>query len=264
MREIHNIRDVKLAFEWVDVGPELIVFLHGVGADRTAWSPQIEFFSQLGYSIASVDMRGSGQSQARYESGLAVPISISEFARDIDALVLDLGFDRAHWVGNSMGGVIIMEALAQNVTTIAKAVFCNTFAFHPQSKEILPRPARALKQQSLKDLSKVRIPAALRPDIDPDTLEACIQAMAEKDVETSLLSWRTTWSNDYRTKLPSVNLPSLVVTGSLDSITPPALGEEIAQLIPNAKYHLIEGAGHISNLDQPEEFNRVLLEFLRG
>src|SRR5579872_2472857 len=112
MLERRIIRGISLAFEWIDNGGELIVFLHGVGADRTAWEPQLKFFSQLGYSVAAVDMRGTGESQGRDENGIALPITIADFAADIDALILDLGFERAHWVGNSMGGVIIMEALS--------------------------------------------------------------------------------------------------------------------------------------------------------
>src|ERR1044071_9123537 len=98
MLEYRQIRDIELAFEWVDGGNELIVFIHGVGANRNAWKPQIAFFSQLGYSVAAIDMRGSGASQARLDDGKAVPISMHDFAADVDALVQDLGFDRAHWV----------------------------------------------------------------------------------------------------------------------------------------------------------------------
>ena len=62
MLEYRTIRGVSLAFEWIDNGGELIVFIHGVGADRTSWEPQVKFFSQLGYSVAAIDMRGSGDS----------------------------------------------------------------------------------------------------------------------------------------------------------------------------------------------------------
>ncbi len=298
MLEHHTIRGIQLAFEWVSAGDELIVFLHGVGANRTAWEPQVKFFSQLGYSVAAVDMRGTGASQARDENGLALPITIADFADDVDALIRELGFERAHWVGNSMGGAIIMEALCSpsyaakrnrarpelaegrglgsgpvhpdaefGYSTIDKVVLANTFAKYPDSHLLLPRPAQALKTKSLVQFAAERIPATHRPDIDPRILEASIQAMAIKDVETYLLSWRETWSHDYRSQLPL--LPKersevLVITGSLDKITPPALGLEISNLIPCSKYHEIPNASHISNLDQPEEFNRVVWEFLKS
>ena len=263
MVEYRIVREIKLAFEWAGNGEELIVFLHGVGADRTGWEPQVKFFSNAGYSVAAIDMRGSGLSQARDENGLALPISIADFASDVHALILALGFEKAHWVGNSMGGVIIMEAFRQQFPTIAKAVLCNTFAKHPDSALLLPRPANALKTKSLAEFAAERIPFALKPDIAPAILESSIRAMATKDVETYLLSWRETWCQDYRTILPNVRIPSLVITGSLDKITPSALGLEIAGLIPDAAYHEIQNASHLSNLDQPEEFNRVVLEFLK-
>jgi 3-oxoadipate enol-lactonase len=264
MIEKRTIRDVELAFEWVDAGKELIVFLHGVGADRTTWAPQVTFFSQLGYSVAAIDMRGSGDSQTRTELGTAVPIQIGEFAMDVDALIRELGFDRAHWVGNSMGGVIIQSAFKRELNTIDKVVLCNTFAKYPDSHITLARPAEALKTRSLKQLAEERIPFAYRPDIDRDTLGAGIEAMARKDVETYLLSWRETWVHDYRSVLPMVTAPTLVITGDLDKITPPALGLELADLIPDAKYHMIRNASHISNQDQPDEFNRVVYEFLQA
>jgi 3-oxoadipate enol-lactonase len=263
MLEYRTIRGVKLAFDYVDNDGALIVFLHGVGADRTGWEPQVAYFSQQGYSVAAIDMRGSGASQARDANGLALPITIADFAADVHELILALGFERAHWVGNSMGGVIIMEAFRQQLPTISKAVLTNTFAKHPDSQMILPRPTNALKTKSLAEFAAERIPFAHRPDISPEILETSIRAMATKDVETYLLSWRETWSQDYRDILPNIRVPSLVITGSLDKITPPALGLEIAGLIPNAEYFEIQNASHLSNLDQPEEFNRVVLEFLK-
>ena len=270
--EYRTIRGIHLAFEWVDggssTGSELIVFLHGVGADRTAWEPQLKFFSQLGYSVAAIDMRGTGMSQARDEKGLALPITIADFAADVHALILDLGFERAHWVGNSMGGVIIMEGFRQQFPTIDKVVLANTFAKYPDAHLLLPRPAQALKTKSLAEFAAERIPFAHRPDIAPEILQASIRGMAAKDVEIYLASWRETWSHDYRSQLPLLKKERgggevLVITGSLDKITPPALGLELASLIPGARYHQIENASHLSNLDQPDEFNRVVWEFLK-
>jgi 3-oxoadipate enol-lactonase len=264
MLEYRLIRRVRLAFEWVDGGSELIVFIHGVGANRTSWKPQVSFFSQLGYSVAAIDMRGSGASQARFDTGKAVPISMHDFAADVHALIRDLGFERAHWVGNSMGGVIIMEALKSDFNTVAKAVLTNTFAHHPQGSTILGRPAEALKSRSLEQFAAERIPAAHKPDIAPNILAESIEAMATKDVETYLASWRETWGYDYRESLRSTNVEALVVAGSLDTITPPSLSEEIASLIAGAKYCLIDGAGHLSNLDEPERFNEIVYEFLKA
>ena len=259
-----TVNGVEIAFEREGSGRELIVFLHGVGADRTAWKPQLAYFASEGYTSMAVDMRGTGDSQSRFESGEVVPISIAHFARDVHELIRSLGWDRAHWVGNSMGGVIIQHALVEGYTTIDSVAICNSFAFHPQSREILPRAANALRMKSLEVFAAERIPQVLKPGTDPGVLEEAIHAMARKDPEAYLASWRATWSPDYRKALAGFRVPCLIVSSDLDLATPVALSEELAANIPGAKHITIPSAGHISNLDNPEAFNKALLDFLRS
>jgi len=258
-----QVRGINIAADVLRNEGELIVFIHGVGADRTAWKYQLPFFHEKGYSVVALDMRGSGDSDARDKDGNLLPISIREFALDVDVVIHELGYKKAHWVGNSKGGVIILDALSQGLESIDKVALCNTFAFHPDREQILPRAGAALKVKSLPDFAKERIPLVLRPDIDSQTLDEAIYAMARKDPEAYLASWQATWSPDYRTMLSSIKNPALVVSGSLDTITPVNLSEELASGIPNAKHINIEGAGHISNMDKPDEFNNALLNFLK-
>jgi 3-oxoadipate enol-lactonase len=262
--EILDIRNIHIASDTLRNSGELIVFIHGVGADRTAWKYQLPFFHERGYSVAALDMRGSGDSDARDKSGNLLPISLREFALDVDAVIQALGYKKAHWVGNSMGGVIILDAISQGLESIDKIALCNTFAYHPDNEQILPRAATALKIKSLPDFAKERIPFALKPDIDAETLREAIHAMARKDPEAYLASWQATWSPDYRGILSGIKNPALVISGSLDTITPVKLSEELASHIPNARHFNIEGAGHISNLDKPDEFSERLFMFLSG
>lgn len=257
------VRGINLTLDYFEAGQELIVFIHGVGADRTSWKYQPDFFTQHGYSVAALDMRGSGDSDSRDVHGLVLPISLEEFARDVDAAVQELGFRKAHWIGNSMGGVIILEAISLGLSTLDKIALCNTFAYHPAQKEILPRASAALKTRSLAEFAQERIPLVYKPDIDSATLEEGIKAMARKDPEAYLASWRATWSPDFRSMLSSIDQPTLIISGTLDQITPTALSTELAAGIANAKHVNIGGAGHLAHADQPVEFNNILLEFLR-
>src|SRR6185312_14327863 len=100
----------------------------------------------------------------------------------------------AHWVGNSMGGVIILEALRQQLKSIAKIALCNTFAHHPKSQEILPRASEALRKKCLEEFASERIPLMLKKEIIADDLTEAIYAMARKDPEAYLASWRATWN----------------------------------------------------------------------
>jgi 3-oxoadipate enol-lactonase len=257
------IRGIHLAYDFHKSGDELVVFLHGVGADRTAWKFQIDAFADEGFSTLAIDMRGSGDSDFRDESGEILPITLEEFARDTDALIQSLGFSKAHWVGNSMGGVIILKALSLRLSTLEKIVLCNTFAKYPTSREHLPRASAALREKSLAEFAGIRIPAVLKPDITQDSLKEAILAMARKDPEAYLASWRATWSSDFREMLGSIRNSTLVVSSTLDTATPVALSEELAAGIPGARHITIKSAGHISNLDQPEEFNKTVITFLK-
>jgi pimeloyl-ACP methyl ester carboxylesterase len=261
--ELLNVRGITIAATVQGTGDELIVLLHGVGADRSCWKYQLRFFSEQGYKVAAIDMRGTGDSQARSDGGEVLKIDRAEFAKDVDAVINGLGFSKAHWVGNSMGGVIILEAIAQGLFSIDKIVLSNTFAKHPESANILPRPAKALATKSLAEFASERIPMTLRADIDKETLDEAIYAMSRKDVEAYLATWRATWSPDRRDLLSSVKHRTLVIGSDKDMITPLPLSQELADGIPGARLAVIKDAGHIPSLDRPEQFNQIVLEFLQ-
>ena len=96
--------------------------------------------------------------------------------------------------------------------------------------------------------------AALRSDV--------IETMSAIDPEAYRLGARAVWLADQTERAAAIRTPTLILVGDQDSITPPALSEELAALIPNAQLCVIEGASHLANLDKPEEFNRAIEDFL--
>lgn len=257
-----KVRNINIALDFLKSDKELIVFLHGVGADRTSWKYQLEYFNSLGYSVAAIDMRGSGDSDARDKDGNILPISLKEFALDIDAVIAKLGFEKAHWVGNSMGGVIILQALELGLMTLGKIVLGNTFAYHTDKDAILPRAKAALESKTLPEFAQERIPLVFKPDIDKETLDEAIYAMARKDKDAYLASWQATWIPDFRSLLGTIKNKTLIISGSIDKITPVALSDELAGGIVGSKHISIEGAGHIAHADQPEDYNKAVKDFL--
>jgi len=257
-----KIRNINIALDFLKGEKELIVFLHGVGADRTSWKYQLKYFNSLGYSVAAIDMRGSGDSDALDKDGNVLPISLKEFALDVDAVIKELGFNKAHWVGNSKGGVIILQAIELGLTTLDKIVLGNTFAYHTDKDAILPRAKAALETKTLPEFAKERIPLVYKPDIDKATLDEAIYAMARKDKDAYLASWQATWSPDFRHLLGSLTNKTLILSGSIDKITPVSLSDELTLGIKGSKHISIEGAGHIAHADQPEEYNKAVKDFL--
>lgn len=257
-----RVRNISIALDFLKGEKELIVFLHGVGADRTSWKYQLQYFNSLGYSVAVIDMRGSGDSDARDRDGNTLPITLKEFALDVDAIIVELGYQKAHWVGNSMGGVIILQAIELGLTTLDKIVLGNTFAYHTEKDAILPRAKTALEIKTLPEFAKERIPLVFKPDIAKETLEEAIYAMARKDKDAYLASWQATWSPDFKGLLVSIKNKTLIISGSIDKITPVTLSDELATGINGAQHICIEGAGHIAHADQPEEYNKAVKDFL--
>lgn len=259
-----KVRNISIAYDFLKGEKELIVFLHGVGADRTSWKHQLQYVNSLGYSVAAIDMRGSGESDARDSDGNVLPISLKEFALDVDAVIQRLGYQKAHWIGNSMGGVIILQAIERGLKTLDKIVLGNTFAYHTDKNAILPRAKAALETKTLPEFAKERIPLVFKPDIDKVTLDEAIYAMARKDKDAYLASWQATWSPDFRDLLGSIKNKTLIISGSIDKITPVVLSHELAAGIAGSKHICIEGAGHIAHTDQPQEYNNHVKEFLLG
>ena len=86
--------------------------------------------------------------------------------------------------------------------------------------------------------------------------------MAALHKESYIKTLEATTRYDRTSDLPNIQVPTLLVYGSEDSLTPPDVGRNMAAKIPNASFHIIEGAGHLVNIEKPDEFNQIVLEFL--
>lgn len=259
---------VSLVCDYIKSGRELIVFLHGVGVDRTVWKEQMMVFANYGYSVVAPDSRGSGDSDSFDKHlGNLLPMTRKERALDTDFIVNQINPKCAHYVGNSMGGVDILEGISQDLTAFSahngsKIVLCNTFAKHDKSDEILLRAGEALKTQTLSDLAESRIRLAVGKCSSEERMKEVIHSMARKFPEAYLALWDETWDGDYRELLPKIRNKTLVLGGSNDSIAPPYLSVELAEQIPGARLVIREDFWHISNLNNPQEFNEIIYDFL--
>jgi len=86
--------------------------------------------------------------------------------------------------------------------------------------------------------------------------------MAKIDPAAYRIGAEAVWLADQRDRAASIDVPTLVLCGTEDKVTPPELSRELARLVPGARYEAIPGAGHLSNLEKPDEFNRIVEEFI--
>jgi 3-oxoadipate enol-lactonase len=117
---------------------------------------------------------------------------------------------------------------------------------------------------NLRAMAEARVDVLLAQPADPAVRSEVVETMARIDPAAYRIGASAVWLADQRDRAHDIRVPTLVVCGSEDKVTPPALSTALTQLIPGARYEPIEGAGHISNLEQPEAFNTLVGAFIRG
>ena len=252
----------SLACSVSGVGPP-VLFFHGVGGRRQNWDRQADRLGDRFTSIAW-DARGYGDSDD-YESDLL----FSDFADDVGRLLDHFEVEKAHMVGLSMGARILLEAFRPHRDRMATLTLCDCFygfdsALTPEKQEeyvaLREKPLRSGK--TFADLAPALIDSLVAPDCTDEAraeLRASIEALR---VEPYLKTIRASLLFDQSDLLGDIDVPVQLIFGELDRLTPPSIGEDMVQQIPDARLMVLDGIGHLANLEAPELFNEVLAEFL--
>jgi 3-oxoadipate enol-lactonase len=232
-----------------------IVFLHGVGSDKSVWRPQVGHFGRSRRVIA-LDYPGYGASEPRADA------SRDEFAAAMLAAMDALDVPRAHICGLSLGGVVAIAMHALAPDRCATLILADTFAEHPEGAAIFQRSTDASRAMSMRALAEARVDMLLGSAPTPELRAAVVETMAAIDPEAYRIGAEAVWLADQRDRVADIRVPTLVLCGAEDKITPPALSEELAALIPFADLAIIGAAGHLANAEQPAVFNANVDAFL--
>jgi 3-oxoadipate enol-lactonase len=230
-----------------------IVYLHGVGSDKSVWAPQLEHFGR-GWRAVAFDYPGYG------ESDLIANASRDDFAVAILAAMDALDIQAAHICGLSLGGVIAIAMHAIAPQRCSSLILADTFAVHPDGSGIYERSVAA--SADLRALAEARVDLLLAQPADPAIRAQVVETMAKIDPAAYRIGAEAVWLADQRDRARAIDVPTLVACGSDDKVTPPQLSRELVEMIPGARYEEVEGAGHLSNLERLEEFNRIVDEFI--
>ena len=240
-----------------------LVLLHAFPLDGRMWAPQVEALAGT-YQVIVPDLRGFGaaRDQAVPEAGMDL------LADDVARLLDDRGLDRVVFGGLSLGGYVALAFLRRHADRVSGLVLCDTKATadgDQARKDRLEMVERVLAEGSgfvaeamlpklLGRTSREHRPelvdkvAALIREQAPEAIVGAQRGMAARSATTDVLA--------------SIAVPTLVVTGEEDAVTGPEVGRDLAAAIPGARFLLIEEAGHLVNLEQPEIVNEALLDFL--
>jgi len=232
-----------------------IVFLHGVGSDKSVWRPQLEYFGKTRRAVA-FDYPGYGDSDPAPKG-----TTRDDYASAIISAMHELGIDRAHVCGLSLGGVIAIAIDHADPKRCASLILADTFAVHPDGRAIYDRGVAGCND--LRGMAEARVDMLLGQPIDPAVRSEVVDTMARIDPAAYCIGLEAVWLADQRDRAAAIEVPTLVMCGTEDKVAPPALANDLAAIIPGAKLHLIAGSGHISNLERADEFNRMVEEFIR-
>jgi 3-oxoadipate enol-lactonase len=253
----------RIAVDVLGSGP-LVVFMHGIGGNRTNWRDQLPAFAR-DFTAVSWDARGYGRSDD-YEG----PLDFGDFSGDLLRLIDHFRADRAHLVGLSMGGRIAMDFYERHAERVASMTLCDTRAGLGSMTEEQRRQFIRLRQEPLlagkepRDIAPSVAKTLVSVHAVPGSFERLVESMTMLHKESYLKSIAASVNYTRTVTLENVRVPTHVVVGADDTLTPPAVSRDMAARVPGAKLTIIDRAGHLSNIEQPEAFNAAVLGFLRG
>jgi 3-oxoadipate enol-lactonase len=240
-----------------------VVFLHAFPLDRTMWAPQTSALAE-GWRCLTVDTRGFGESIA---DG---PFSVDEYADDVVAVLEAAGIARAVIVGLSMGGYVAFALWRRAPERVRALVLADTRAGAdtPETRE---------RRQELIELARTH---GVAPIVDRQIVGLLGKTTRERraDIEGSVraIAMNSTVDGivgalaallgrpDSTPTLATVTVPSLIVVGDEDVLTPPKEARAMHAAMPGSRLEVLARAGHLSSMERPAAFNAVLSEFLRG
>jgi 3-oxoadipate enol-lactonase len=257
------ITDAPLAhLRWGD-GATQLVLLHGVGGGREAWLGSAPLLAAAGLRVLAVDLPGYGLSP------FIEPYDLAGMASQVEALINQGRAARTVLIGHSMGGMVAQELWARAPGSVQALVLAST-------SPAFGKPDGAWQQGFLADrfapleaglgmvgLAAQLVPSMLGPDTEPGAAAAAQAMMAGVPEATYRAALRALVAFDRRAALPSITVPTLVITGQHDRTAPPEVAQRMAARIPGAACVLLPGAGHLAPIEQPAAFARAVLGFLR-
>jgi 3-oxoadipate enol-lactonase len=251
----------RIAYDHAGQGP-LVIFLHGIGGNRSNWTEQVAYFSERFHAVAW-DGRGYGASDD-YEG----PLDFGDFAADLLRLIDHFGQENAHLVGLSMGGRIAQDFYARHPERVASLVLVATFTGFQKFSEQDRKKFVDLRKKPLvegkepKDIAPVVAKTLVGPNATQEQYDRLVASMAALHKESYIKTVEATTMYDRDADLDAIAVPTLLLFGEHDGLTTKEMGEEMASRIKGSEYVMIENSGHLINIEQPGAFNTAVDDFL--
>ncbi len=242
-------------------GSPVVILSHSLASSLIMWEPQLKALEPH-FKVLRYDIRGHGESDVTKG-----PYTLELLSDDVVGLLDNLGIDRVHWVGLSLGGMIGQSFALNHPDRLISLVLCDTTAR-------IPEEAQPLWEERIKTASEKGLSALLDETMErwfsssfieknPPILSAIRKQFLLTPLEGYLGCAYAVRRIDYLDQLSKIKIPTLIMVGENDIGTPVSASEAIHERIENSKLVIIQSAKHLSNVEKPEEFNSTLLAFLK-
>jgi non-heme chloroperoxidase len=228
------------------------------------WQPQIDALANAGFTVIAPNAFGIDGSDEK-ESW-----SFTDYAHELARLLESLNIEKVTVVGLSMGGYQAFEFYRLYPDKTASLILCDTRAEGdaPEARSTREAFIKAVNSGGAEEAIQRMIPNYFsadtyikRPEIVAQ-VEAIIRKQPAKVINAAMRA--IMMRPDASSLLSTIHCPALVIVGEDDKATPPETAKSISTRIPGAQFRMLADAGHISNIEQPEEFNRAMLDHIEN
>lgn len=257
-----TVNGVTLAYDQRGEGLP-VVLVHGFPLDSRMWANQAQALASK-YRVITPDLRGFGRSPSNE------PFTIEALADDVHALLERVGALPCVLAGFSMGGYVALAFAKKYPAELRGLILVDTRAEGDtaEGKAGRQKSVELVRQGGSKAIADQMLPKLLVPEDQrrgpkvAEVVRQMIESCPPLTIEHALIAMRD--REDYSRTLPSIAVPTLILVGEKDAITPTAMSRAMHEAIPRSQLAVIPDAGHMSPLENPDDVNRALQGFLRS
>lgn len=236
-----------------------LLLLHAFPLDADMWDDQVAGLTE--FPVVAVNLPGFGG---------AAPVTgapstwMDQAADHANAALAGTGIDRVVVCGLSMGGYVALAYWRRHRARVAGLALANTKATPDDAEAKQRRRDLATRLRSEGHGFLVESPPPLLSDAAPAEVRERVQTLIRRQSAEAIATASLAMAEraDSVPDLAGIDVPTLIITSSADTLIPPEASKPMAEQVPGAHLEVIEGAGHLSNLERPQEFNRLLAEHL--
>jgi pimeloyl-ACP methyl ester carboxylesterase len=252
--------DIEIGYDDVGAG-EVVLFIHGFPHNRALWSAQLGALLGRARCIAP-DLRGFG------ESSIAAPYSVDRYADDLVLLLDTLRIERAIVCGLSMGGYVALALWRRHRQRVRGLILMDTRAGSDtpagrQRRDEMIALARERGSAGIADAMIGSMVGARTREKCPEVVDAVHRMLESAPLDGVIGALEAMRDRpDAHASLGTIDVPTLIVVGEDDVLTPPGEASLLHAAIRGSRLEIIAGAGHVSNVERPAAVTHVISEYL--